>query len=60
MVNNDSGQKKRIPIWVRILADTVLIGVTLVTFAYFHHVRKSILASEGTVISGNTETAETA
>lgn len=54
---SDKDKRKLMPIWAVITIDLVSIGATLVTFAYFHHVRKSALSTEGTVISGNTETA---
>lgn len=32
------------PLWLVILADLLLVGVVLLSFAYFHHVRPSIIA----------------
>lgn len=39
-------RKKHTPIWAVCLLDLLLVGVILLTFAFFHHVRPAIIAEQ--------------
>ncbi len=40
--------KKKFPLWAKLICDALALGVFLLTFAYFHHVRPRKTVIEGT------------
>lgn len=44
-------RKRPLPVWILVVADVLLLGISLVVFALFHHVLPSRGSSEGVVIS---------